>query len=361
MEAAVLRGKCKKKLPVYILLLLCVLAPALSAPATSNLDECLIGEYISEDGVCCGKCHPGFRLVKDCPERDKTTSCKQCRNGTFMDKSNTARNCIRCRDCRASNFEEEASPCSIYKNRECRCVNGYYRNHIDSLTHECLECKNCRSPRCQFLCGPDSPPEELETLKPPENVDVVLPVVVACFVALLGVISLVTYLATKKSVKRKIRLRIDGSASFSEPTSQESQKSTKKLITDSECPEKQNLAVPTQCESDLPDCVPKEIKIQKVIYSVLDLVSVRHVKQLVRSLGVSERDIERAEVDYRSVQEANYQMLKLWAEGGARGGARGGAGPGVLPRALLQDLLENLRGMDLGGVAEELEEKFRVQ
>ena len=94
---------------------------------------------------------------------------------------------------------------------------------------------------------------------------------------------------------------------------------------------------------------------------MLDLVSVRHVKQLVRSLGVSERDIERAEVDYRSVQEANYQMLKLWAEGGARGGARGGAGPGVLPRALLQDLLENLRGMDLGGVAEELEEKFRVQ
>ena len=33
-----------------------------------------------------------------------------------------------------------------------------------------------------------------------------------------------------------------------------------KLITDSEGPEKQNLAVPTQCESDLPDCVPKEIK-----------------------------------------------------------------------------------------------------
>ena len=65
----------------------------------------------------------------------------------------------------------------------------------------------------------------------PENVDVVLPVVVACFVALLGVISLVTYLATKKSVKRKIRLRIDGSASFSEPTSQESQKSTKVRLT----------------------------------------------------------------------------------------------------------------------------------
>ncbi|XP_067094342.1 tumor necrosis factor receptor superfamily member 1A [Osmerus mordax] len=381
MEKAVLRGKCKKKLLVFTLLL-CVLAHALSAPTTSsegaligrnhsshgNLDKCDIGEYISNNGVCCNKCHPGKKLLEDCPERNRRTSCKQCEKETFMAKSNFLRNCLRCRVCRASDFEEEVSPCTIYMDRECRCVKGYYRNVIDSQTHECLECKICR-PGCDDLCAPGSPPIEPEPTKPPENVDIVLPVVVACCIALLGVISLVTYLATKKSVKRKMRLRNDGSASSSESNSRDS---TKSLIPDPECPERQNLAVPTQeCESDLPDCVPKEIKIQQVIYSVLDLVSVRHVKQLVRSLGVSEREIEGAEVDYRSIQEANYQMLKLWAEGGARGGAeargvargvaRGGTGRGVLPRALLQDLLENLREMDLGGVAEELEEKFRVQ
>ena len=181
------KKKVLKKKCVYVFacpMMQCVLAPALSAPATSNLDECLIGEYISEDGVCCGKCHPGkellaiwstshtsthrnmlytaplhcmkqkhaiycsttlhetemlnndiaingegtqwqglsvavhwtwlcfpgFRLVKDCPERDKTTSCKQCRNGTFMDKSNTARNCIRCRDCRGIYHHSDLSP-----------------------------------------------------------------------------------------------------------------------------------------------------------------------------------------------------------------------------------------------------------
>ncbi|KAM6968306.1 tumor necrosis factor receptor superfamily member 1A [Aplochiton taeniatus] len=130
-----------------------------------------------------------------------------------------------------------------------------------------------------------------------------------------------------------------------------------------------NQAVPSLsqirvCEhehpSQLPDCVPPEIKIPDLIYSVLELVSVSHIKQLVRSLGVSERRIEEAERDHRVCREAHYQMLRVWAEGSRPQTGRGGGG-GVLHRPLLQDLLEKLGGMDLGGPAQELEEKYGVQ
>lgn len=81
---------------------------------------------------------------------------------------------------------------------------------------------------------------------------------------------------------------------------------------------------------------------------VLDVVPVLQVKQLVRSLGVKDLEIERAELDHRSCQEAHYQMLKVWAERGSRAG-------GVLHWPLLQQLLGELRKLNLEQAAEELE------
>lgn len=93
---------------------------------------------------------------------------------------------------------------------------------------------------------------------------------------------------------------------------------------------------------------------------VLDLVSVPQVKQLVRLLGVRDTEIEQAEMDYRHCREANYQMLRIWAERGAgpSGAGRGGI---LLHGPLLEELLEKLRVMALGGVAEELEDTFGIQ
>lgn len=85
---------------------------------------------------------------------------------------------------------------------------------------------------------------------------------------------------------------------------------------------------------------------------VLDLVPVLQVKQLVRSLGVKDTEIEQAELDYRSCREAHYQMLRVWAERGSRAG-------GVLP--LLPELLDELRKMHLGRAAEELQTKYGIQ
>lgn len=136
----------------------------------------------------------------------------------------------------------------------------------------------------------------------------------------------------------------------------------------------------SECEQSirLPDCIPVEIKsecvlpytgcksnvwkrrtdlpsdlssVSELIYTLLDLVPVLQVKQLVRSLGVRDTEIEHVELDYRSCREAHYQMLRAWAERGS--------GPGALLHPpLLQDLLNELRRMHLEQAAEKLETDY---
>ena len=99
--------------------------------------------------------------------------------------------------------------------------------------------------------------------------------------------------------------------------------------------------------------------VSDLIYTVLDVVPVLQVKQLVRSLGVKDTEIEQAEMDHRSCREARYQMLRMWAERGSL--AFGGGQGGMLHRPLLEELLDKLRQMHLGRAAEELETKYGIQ
>lgn len=96
--------------------------------------------------------------------------------------------------------------------------------------------------------------------------------------------------------------------------------------------------------------------VSELIYAVLDLVPVVQVKQLVRCLGVTDTEIEQAEMDHRSCREAHYQMLRVWALHSG-GGGRGG----MLHGPLFNELLEKLRNMHLGKAAEELETKYGIQ
>lgn len=91
-----------------------------------------------------------------------------------------------------------------------------------------------------------------------------------------------------------------------------------------------------------------------LVYMVLDLVPVLRVKELVRSLGVRDMEIEQIELDYQSCREAHYQMLRVWAEKGSRAG-------GLLHQPMLHELLGKLREMHLCRAAEELETKYGIQ
>uniref|UniRef100_A0A3Q3KGQ0 Tumor necrosis factor receptor superfamily, member 1A n=1 Tax=Monopterus albus TaxID=43700 RepID=A0A3Q3KGQ0_MONAL len=96
-----------------------------------------------------------------------------------------------------------------------------------------------------------------------------------------------------------------------------------------------------------------------LIYTVLDLVPVLQVKQLVRTLGVRDIEIEQAEMDHRSCREAHYQMLRVWTERVLRAGEVGQGE--MLHWPLMQELLDQLRKMHLEWAADELETNFISQ
>ncbi|XP_078143159.1 tumor necrosis factor receptor superfamily member 1A [Centroberyx gerrardi] len=386
MEGVGRRGKWHEKAPLGTLLLLCMLG--LTLPQSAEEKECPAGEYPTENGICCNKCPAGFKLGADCQAERERSQCLPCAKGEYTDQINYSPTCRSCKRCKK--FEEEVSPCASYRNTICRCKDGFYKRVIDSDTNECLKCTSCGAgerqtekctlehntkcecekdyyrikkkclpcKNCTADCQRHCP---LHVTKPPENEKGFLTIAVVG-VGVLGLVVVVlvgfiTYKSRKKSAKKMLQ--------SPSPPYNVSQESTEILMQTSESSENNcNRSVPLspvseQEPSNLPDCVPLEIKIPDMIYAVLDLVPVQQVKQLVRSLGVTDMEIERAETDHRVCKEAHYQMLRVWAE---RASQAGGGGRGrMLHRPLLQELLDTLGKMHLGQAVEELETKYGIQ
>lgn len=396
MERGVRRGRWNKKAHVgTILVLMCMVIPTLTLVEPSEKQTCPHGDYLTEEGVCCNKCSPGFKLVEKCHAVGQRSNCTLCPVGQYTDQMNFSPNCRRCRRCKTTKHELEISACERYQNTICRCEEGYYKNSIDSETYECRRCRQCgpdektKKPctpekntecdckekyyRINNTCEPCtnctaeckhhcSTPSSRNTRAPDPTERHIINIIagagaVALVVLVLGV--LVTYMVTKRSFNKKL-------VSLSSQSSDISQDLCKQVLITSEEPSN-NIGVKTALQSpvsdqeqpsNLPDCIPLEIKspppfsVPDLIYMVLDLVPVLQVKQLVRSLGVKDTEIEQAELDYRSCREAHYQMLRVWAERGSRAG-------GVLP--LLPELLDELRKMHLGRAAEELQTKYGIQ
>ncbi|XP_028984879.1 tumor necrosis factor receptor superfamily member 1A isoform X2 [Betta splendens] len=369
------------------LLLLCTLTPLVTS------QTCPPGDYVSETGICCNKCSPGFKLVRECNATGHRSSCVVCPKEQYTDQMNYVKNCRSCIRCKDSDNKEQESPCEKHRNRVCRCKEGFYKSMIDSETFDCLKCKICGSeetvkqtcspekntqcackenyyrhnkkcepckacsPECRHLCPEPTKPATLTTTKEGTGPELlkIMAVCAAPVLVLLILVTVVTYVATKRSTKKKLRRPSSDPRSIS-------QDSCKVLIVDEEpCSEHSVQAVALVPESEqesckLPDCVPLEVNIPDLIYAVLDLVPVQQVKQLVRTLGVRDTEIEQAEMDHRGCREAHYQMLRAWAERGPPGG-RGGRGR-VVCRPQLEGLLEQLRRIHLGRAAEELGTKY---
>ncbi|KAF1388084.1 hypothetical protein PFLUV_G00086570 [Perca fluviatilis] len=402
MEGAGHRGRWDIKAPVgTILLLMCMFIPTLTLLQPSEEKTCPHGDYLTEKGICCNKCPPGFKLVEMCHATGHRSNCTKCPDRQYTDEMNYSRNCRSCRRCKGKH-DKEISSCEYNKNTICKCEDGYYKSVIDSETYECLRCspcgqnekpkqtctpekntvceceenyykvkgkcepcKNCTA-ECKHQCQPSTPtppPPPTPTTKAPlpEGVNLIKIIagVAVMAVILLVLLVLITYIVTKRTIKNKLL------KPYCQP-SDVSVDSCERALFHIEEPS-DNMSVKALPQSpvseqepyNLPDCVPLEVKIPDLIYTVLDLVPVLQVKQLVRSLGVEDTEIEQAEMDHRSCREAHYQMLRVWAERGSR---RGGGGRGrMLHSPLLQELLEELRKMNLGRAAEELETKYGIQ
>ncbi|XP_030606719.1 tumor necrosis factor receptor superfamily member 1A isoform X2 [Archocentrus centrarchus] len=392
------RGRRNKKTSVGTLLcLMCLFIfsfaslPEAQEVSLQENKTCKLDEFLTEDGICCNKCGPGFKLLEKCHGPKERSNCIHCPDGQYIDQMNYSNNCRQCKTCKAKH-EIEESPCNRSQNTKCRCKDGYYRYIIDSLTYDCLRCKKCKadevergtcspdnntvcgckdnyykvkgkcepckscSSECSSLCKSPTTvfPEVTKSVNPDGYVINVISGTGAVIIVLLVLVVFITYMLTKRYTKKRI-LR-------SSQRSDASQESCEQVLVNSEehletsVKEFPQSAVAEVEGSKLPDCVPLEIKLSELIYTVLDLVPVVQVKQLVRLLGVTDTEIEQAELDYRSCREAHYQMLRAW---GSRSG--GGGRGGMLHRPLLKELLEKLRMMHLGKAAEELETKYGIQ
>uniref|UniRef100_UPI0037E877BD tumor necrosis factor receptor superfamily member 1A n=1 Tax=Semicossyphus pulcher TaxID=241346 RepID=UPI0037E877BD len=394
MEGGVHRGRWSKKAPVgTILLLMCMFIPTLTMLQPSEEQKCPHGDYPAGNGVCCNKCSPGFKLVEKCHASNERSNCTPCPESQFTDQMNYFPNCMSCKFCKKSRHEKEVLPCERHRNTVCRCEDSYYRSYIDSETYECLKCAQCRpgetekqtctperntvcecrdnyyrvgnkcelcktcSAECKHLCSSPSISTKAPELGEKYLIHIIV-VAAAVALVILGLGVVVTHIVTKWSTKNKL-------LKSSSETSEDSQDSLEQGLMFSEKHSNDSVeAVPQSPVSDqepsnLPDCVPLEIKIPDLIYTVLDLVPVYQVKQLMRSLGVRDSEISHAELDHRSSKEAHYQMLRVWAEMGS--GSGGGVRGGMLHMPLLQELLDKLREMHLGRAAEELETKYSIQ
>lgn len=368
-----------------VLLLVCMFISAVA-------QECGLDEFLSEDGICCNVCLPGFKLLKTCQIKHQRSNCTRCPVGQFMDKPNYSPNCFSCKRCKPARSEIQISPCESYRNTICGCKEGFYKNIIDPKTFECLKCKECHHDerekhkclplsntvceckekyykvkgKCQLCrnctagCGHLC---EGSTSTAPKDESHFLTNVIAGVAAGAGVLFvlmvIITHVVTKQQIKKTLL----------KPSSQSSDESSQLcedvLIKNVESFSSSVEEVPSHAvfvdrePSNLPDCVPLEIRTSDLIYTVLDVVPVAQVKQLVRSLNVTDKEIEWAEMDHKSCKEAHYQMLRVWTERGSRTG--GGGRGGMLHQPLLQELLDKLRLMHLGQAAEELETKYSIQ
>ncbi|XP_056143063.1 tumor necrosis factor receptor superfamily member 1A [Lampris incognitus] len=398
MEGINLGGKWKKKAYVSVLLLcMSVHAFGLPSPASLVRVECPHGDYSTANGICCNMCPAGFKWGADCTAIGLRTKCLRCPQGEYRDQLNYAPNCRRCKRCKK--FEEVVSECSGSHNTICRCKEGLYKMSIDSETYQCLKCSTCGPGKTQTQkCTPEHDtvcvcekdyfevknkclpcknctsdcsncPTVHDVKNPAKSEDPTVKILVGGVLFLLVLMVFFTYKVSMLCINRRMN-----DSSIQPKTSPESTETL--ILTESPTVDDYDKCVPKSpvCESEptnLPDCIPLEIKIPDLIYTVLDLVPVPQMKQLIRSLGVTDIEIERAESDHRACREAHYQMLRLWAERGSRSGGGGGGGGGranggpvrggVLHQPLLQELLDTLKEINLGGVTEELEIKYGIQ
>lgn len=352
--------------------------------------NCLENEYWNKEGFCCDKCHQGYKLKQECSAENMRSKCEKCDEGTYLEQANYSPNCFRCQQC-TKPHSRESSPCTPYSNRVCECDTDYYKKKLGDLGWECSRCKKCGDgqieiqnctkeenrqckcqenhypvnknscklcdkcqPGCDHLCKTSIPPVFFTSTKSNGPEDTV-PKIVVPVCASIMVLSLAIFMAYEGIRHWRKRAQASSSQSSSPATEEEAF-----IITVVQDSKNKSVSFTNQpCESkplgNLPDCIPREIKIHEFFYFVLDEVPIGRFKELVRRLGVSEQNIDRAEHDHRNCKDAQYQMLKVWSDGGS------GGGNNVVPYDQIQMLMSTLKDMCLVSCADNIENKFLSQ
>uniref|UniRef100_A0A3B3RZM2 Tumor necrosis factor receptor superfamily member 1A-like n=1 Tax=Paramormyrops kingsleyae TaxID=1676925 RepID=A0A3B3RZM2_9TELE len=365
-------------------------APARPSPELSHdklaEEDCEEDEYWSTTkGHCCNKCHGGFRLEQDCESSNRKSICKPCLNDYYIENSNNAPNCFRCRSCKSN--ERELSPCTRKKNRQCVCNEGFFKQSISNLTWQCLKCTSCgdgeqeriscsgstnRECDCKekFYRNSNKICEECKTCNGDQKCShlcgksadwqLAFVVVVIAFTSVFILIMICMFIQKRRPCHSQ-EIVVSPVSSDSEISKNllsyvnEDGKMVKDHpalipLPEHELPVRKDPGG----QEELPDCIPRGFKTCHFIYFLLQHVPASRFKELVRCLGVSERDIEWAERDNHTCKEAQFQMLKVWCDSGR------GDEVDTLSRARLQKMTETLRAMGLMAGAEAIEANFQI-
>ncbi|XP_065817054.1 tumor necrosis factor receptor superfamily member 5-like isoform X2 [Labrus bergylta] len=102
------------------------------------------GRYEYETpGGCCPVCPAGHWVYEDCTD-SRSTHCKPCTDGTFMNHLTSRTRCYDCKSCEGSGLKMKTS-CTIKSDTVCEPLEGFYCS--DSRKDDCVEAKKHR--RCE--------------------------------------------------------------------------------------------------------------------------------------------------------------------------------------------------------------------
>ncbi|XP_060884098.1 tumor necrosis factor receptor superfamily member 14-like isoform X3 [Labrus mixtus] len=93
---------------------------------------------------CCPMCPAGGRVYADCTE-SRSTLCKPCPEGTFMDHLTSRPVCYNCKSCDEGSGLKMKTSCTIVSDTVCEPLEGFYCS--DSRKDDCVEARKHR--RCK--------------------------------------------------------------------------------------------------------------------------------------------------------------------------------------------------------------------
>ncbi|XP_074856451.1 tumor necrosis factor receptor superfamily member 6 [Carettochelys insculpta] len=273
--------------------------------------QCGDREYATE-GICCETCKPGFYKAADCTKDNKTTDCKPCNNGSFMDHFNSLPNCLRCQICDTKFGLETAEPCQVTQNVKCRCAQHYFCNSSGRCEH-CDPCSKCENGAVEKECTPTTD----TVCKSKGNVHwiyIVVGIVIICLAAI------AVYCCKKKQQNY-----------FDVSKKQLDQDVHKKSIS-------VEMEPLTYSDVDLSTQIP----------AIVEEMTLSQVKSFVRKNKIPETDIEQTIHDnLNDSAEQKIKLFHLWYQSHGMKGAYG-------------NLMRSLQELKLRTVADKIEKKLNV-
>ncbi|XP_039550381.1 tumor necrosis factor receptor superfamily member 14-like [Pimephales promelas] len=140
------KDNMRKLLPCILILL--IVGVVTGQRSVSSKRDCSKNEYWS-DGLCCDKCAPGYKLIKECSSGVQS-ECEKCSDGTYQDNMNYFPNCFRCQKC-SKRHAVVISPCTHQNNTVCGCKPGHRMRLLDGFSRISWDCVSLNRTKIQTL------------------------------------------------------------------------------------------------------------------------------------------------------------------------------------------------------------------